>query len=274
MEKKIEKKTERFRVCNFHPHWIIWINSAVITRLNSLKIKDPWDYFTGLISGSIQKRAKVCGVLCRAQPRIRSCWLLSKFIANLSTHEINIDQTKVKVITSSGVINPGALSDTKSICAVLCKFQANSFLGTSVNLSIMNMRLAFWKLLLIEDGDLGSVATPPVHQHGTHQAAPLHYVGLPDLFTGNIAQRTSTWHLLSLILIMKNQDLLILNKRQNKPTYSWHLLYIRAKDNYMWNKWILSKLKGKKENTHTHTHTHSWITLLYSWNQQNIINQL
>ena len=66
-----------------------------------------------------------------------------KFIAILSTQEINIDQTKVKVIKSSGIINPGALSDTMSICALLCKFQAKSFLGTSVNLSIMTTRLAF-----------------------------------------------------------------------------------------------------------------------------------
>lgn len=116
-------------------------------------------------------------------------------------------------------------------------------------------------------------ATPPVHQHRTHQAAPLRSDGLPDFFTGNIAQRTGTWHLLSLILIMKNQDLLILNKRQNKPTYSWHLLYIVAKDNYIWNNKFYQSWRGKQR-THTHTHTHSWITLLSSWNQHNIINQL
>ena len=170
---------ERFRVCNFHPHRVIRINSAVITGLNSLKIKDPRDCFTGLISGSLQKRAKVCGVLCRPQPRIRSCWLLLQFIANLLTHEINIDWAKIKVTTSPGIINPAVVSDTKSICAPLCKFQAKSSLGTSVNLSIVTTRPAFKNLLLTEDGDLGPVAAPPVRQHRTQQAAPLHCGGLP-----------------------------------------------------------------------------------------------
>lgn len=64
-------------------------------------------------------------------------------MADLSTHEINIDQAKVRATTSSGIINPGALRDTKSICALLHKFQTKSFPGTSVNLSIVTTRVAF-----------------------------------------------------------------------------------------------------------------------------------